>query len=397
MAGILDALTPTTIANYARGAWDSVCENFPFFAEAKKRGNLKYDVGGDSLQGPIEAGRFSAIVSAPGMDLTDQFVPRVRHAKYNFPWAEIAAGQYIDRGLLRRNAGDQALVRLRDTEIPAMLRDLIVGTSGGLAYQILQQNGPNYSGSGLPIYGFPSFLLQPGATGVVGFDGVATATAIAPADTDKEATPSSTSQQYAGLNLYLNGITGVDTPEADAWTPTLVNTSYTGWTGTADDEDDAILLFTQHAVNRASRFSANDNTKLPSAGFLDPVFYGYMGNKIAAKQTIYVQSSQKEVDTPNLGFQPHKLMHAGLTWMWDKNMPSETAYVVNFDQLTLNFQTLYRDQENGSPLKVSGEDAGIIETAINFDPTRRGYLVSGTIPGQMQCNPRYFVRCGNYS
>jgi hypothetical protein len=130
---------------------------------------------------------------------------------------------------------------------------------------------------------------------------------------------------------------------------------------------------------------------------LDRTFFGYLGNKLATKQTVYIQTSQKKADTPNLGYDPHKLLHAGMEWMWEENMPANTAYCINTRQMELDFQPLYKDQENGSPLTVSGEDAGIIETAINFDPLRRQYLVSGTIPGQLKASPRYHGRASPYS
>lgn len=396
MAGILDALTPTTIANYARGSWDGVSQNNPFFSELKKRGRIKYDVGGDQLVIPVEMGRYTPIVSAPGMDLSSQFAPKVRHKQASFPWGEITNATVLDRGLLRRNSGDQALVRLKDTEIPALMRDAIIGTNG-LAHQLLQQNGPGYTGAGLPFYGAPSFLHAPGATGLVGFDGISTATGIAVADTDIEATFSSTSATYGGLSMERSALTGVDGLEPDAWTSTLVNTSYTGWTGTADQESLAMLLAMQYAVNRACRFSNSDPNKKPTFGTLDFSFFSYAGALIAAKQTIYVQSEQKNAMTPNLGYGQFELMHAGIKWFWDENAQASSGIIWNLNQCELNIQPLYKDQEGGSPLKVSGEDAGIMESNINFDPLRRLWLISATIPGQFAANPRYFVRLGNYS
>ncbi len=396
MSGILDLLTPTTIANYARGAWDGVSNNYPLFKEFKAMGRIKYDVGGTTLDGVVEAGRYQPIVSAPGMDLSSYFQPKVRHARWSFPWGEIVNATVIDRGMLRRNTGDQALVRLRDTEVPALYRDIIVASSG-LAHQLLNQNGVSYSGTGLPFYGLPTLLHAPGATGLVGFNGVATATGIAVADTDIEATYSSTSGTYGGLSMERSALSGVDNLVADAWTPTLVNSSYTSWTGTNDDESNAVLKFTQYAVDRANRFSSGDTSMRPTFGLLDYNFFRYMGQMLAAKQTVYVTSDNKSVPSAQLGYGQHEQFHAGLRWFWDSNMTADTGYVLNLNKAELSIQTLYKEEANGGPLKVSGEEAGIIEAAINFDPIRRQHLISATIPGQAVFEPRYQVRIGNYS
>lgn len=398
MAGILDSLTATSIANYARGAFDGISQNNPLFAKFKETGRIKYDVGGTTLDGVVESGRHQPTISAPGQDLSALFTPKVRHSRYSFPWAELVNALVVDRGMLRRNSGDQALVKLKDEDIPALMRDLIVGTDG-LAHQLLQKEGQAYTGNGLPFYGFPSFLPAYANTANLfqGFDGIATGTGTTPTDSDVEVLPYTASNTYGGLSMQRSGLAGIDGLEPDAWTPTLVNTSATVHSGTADDEANAILVFLQYLVNRCCRFSSSDQSKIPNLALLDGQFFGFLGNKIAAKQTIYVQTSQKTRDTPNLGYNPHKLFHAGMEWMWEENMPALTAYCINTKQMELSIQPLYKDQENGSPLTVSGEDAGIIETAINFDPLRRQYLVSGTIPGQLKACPRYQGRAMAYS
>jgi hypothetical protein len=408
MAGIFDMLSPTTIANFARGAWDGVSQNNPFFNELKKRAKITYDVGGDTLQGVVEAGRYQPTITAPGQDLSALFTPKVRHARWTAPWAELANATVVDRGMLRRNSGDQALVRLRDTELPALFRDLIVGTNG-LGHQLLSMNANAYTGTGLPFYGLPTFLPGNGtgqtmaqaitAWDLEGFNPATGAlTGSAPADGDREVAigSSATYQNYLGLSMRPGALAGIDGLEADAWTPTLVN-AHSSYFGTADRPDLNMLGILQYAVDSGSRFSNSDTTKRPTFGVMDRLYFSYLGQLIAAKQTIYVESGKKDTGTPTLGYGQYELMHAGLKWMWDENCPSASAFVVNANHIGLNVQPLYKDQENGSPLKVSGEDAGIMETAVNFDPLRRQYLVSATIPGQFVANPRYFVRVGAYS
>ena len=427
MSGSQDPIAATTLANVARGAWDGVSELNPAFQAMKQAGSVEYDVGGGSdgstlnsstyeLSGSIEAGRQHPSITAPGTDISALYVPKTRFKRWTGSFGEIANGISLDRGALRRNKGS-AIADLSKTEIPSMIRDTILGDNG-LAHQMLQMNSTVYAGSGLPIYGLPTLLPGNGYTGsaaysmataitdydIEGFTpptgtGSGTLTSSAPADTDKEVAigGSPTYQNYLGLSLKPGALTGVDSAQWDAWTPTLVNTSYTGWTGSADDEDDAIEKVLSYLVFRLSRFSSSDKTKLPNVGMLDRTFFEYLGAKKSSRETIFVTPDQKSPMVPDTSWPVHALFHAGVRWFWDENMPTETAYCYPAQQMKLKVQPLYRDLEEGNPLKVSGEDAGILETEITRDPNRRQWLVSSTFPGQLICNPRYFGRASNFS
>ena len=408
MSGPLDPLISTTIAYYARDIFDGVKENFPFWSILKENSAMEYDCGGDPMIGAIEAGRYSPLISAPGMDLTNEFNTYVRHIRYNFPFAELSVSTRLDRGMLRRNSGDQALVDLSKTEIPAMIRDLIIGPGvtatnrGSLAWHILNQNAAAYTGGGLPFYGLPTFLLAPGATGLFGFDGNVTSTGTAVANTDREAQPSATSQTYASLSMAYNGLSAsVQNAEPDAWTPTLVNFSSNVWDGTANDQANVVGKVLNWAAYRSTRFDDQDPNYRANFGIFDAVMYRYLGEYLANKQTIYMNPQQSSAMTaPNLGYGlKNALLHAGLMWYQDKNMPGTTAYVINAQQLKLCFEKLFKDAWwPGNPLgEVSGEDAGIIEPMAIIDPITRSYLVNLTLPGQLKANPRYFVRVGNYA
>ncbi len=415
MAGFLDVITPVTIANYALGAWDSISQNHPLWAMLKKQGSFEYDVGGTTVVGPIEAGRNLPFISAPGQDLTPYLKSNVRYAQYSFTWAELSNALTIDAGALRRNSGPQALVKLKEKEVPAMIRDTAIGLYG-LHWQFLNQNitVPTGTGAstGLPIGGLPSCLLQPAATGLIGSDGVF-AGGSAPTYSsltagDVEAAPGTSSQTYGGLSMApigsngagTGGLTGVDNAEFDAWTPTLVNTSSTGWaSGTAAVATNC-LQWAQWAVSKASRFSNTDVSKKPKFGFMSFDYFNMLGTALAGKTQIYAEGNRMAEDqNANVGYNTAKLPHAGIWWYWDEFMPSKSAYVLNPDYIFVKVQPLYKslDSNSPSPLTVSGEDAGILETAITWDPVRRQWIITCTFPGQVMIHPRYQVRCGEYA
>ena len=435
MSGSQDPVSTTTLANVARGAWAGVSDHDPLFKEIKKAGAIEYDVQGGSdgtqlqsqtyeLSGAIEAGRILPSISAPGQDISALFTHKKRYQRWVANFAEVVNASTLDRGALRRNKGSQ-IVDLSKSEIPAMIRDTITAENG-LRHQMLQMNSTMYAGNGLPIEGLPTLLPGNGydgsaaytmgavtaggspATGTAIGDydiegytppttstGAGTFTAAAPVSADKEVAVNGTNK-YLGLALKP-GQVAVDSAQWDAWTPTLVNSSSSAWTGTAQDEDDAIEIFLSYLVFRLSRFSNSDRTKKPTVGILDRTFFEYLGRKKAVRETIFVTDKKRDTSVAETGWPTDVIMHQGVSWFWDDLMPASTAYAFPGAQMKLKVQPLYRGLEDGNPLKVSGEDAGILETEITRDPNRRQWLASCTFPGQLICAPRYFGRASPYS
>jgi hypothetical protein len=404
MSGPLDVLSATTIANYALGALDGVTLHNPMLKALREKGDWEYDVGGTTMAGPVEVGYDKPIISAPGMDLTPNLKATNRYVQWSQVWAEIAGVKTVDNGMLRRNSGKQALVKLRDKEVPAMLRGMLDKVDG-LLHQFLNQNiaSPTQSSgtvTGLPLAGLPSFLLAPGSASLNGSVLGEILTGSAVAATDREAV--CTTQTYGGLSLAPSGLSGIDNLVADAWRPCLVNSTSTAWNGSASVATN-ILAILQWAANRSKRFSASDPNLRPDAEFGAWLSYDYfqlLGNAIAAKQTIYLSGGKSGagVSSVPLGTDSDMLPHAGYAWRWDERMPAACGYLITWPQVMAKVQPLFAGIEgNGNPLGKSGEDAGLIETAITYDPVRRQWIVTGTAPMQIQCQPRYFTRIGAYA
>lgn len=407
MAGPLDPAVSTTIAYYARDVFDGVKENFAFWKNINDQGKLIYDQGGDPIVQPLAVGRYRPIISAPGMDLSQYATSVPRHLRSSLAFGEVTVTTRFDRGLLRRNSGNEALVDLSSTEIPQMVEDIVKGpgftanSDGSLSWQILNTAGQSYSGGGLPIYGLPSFLLAPGATGLNGFNpDTKVVSGIAPVAADREVVPTSTSATYAGWSMAYNGLSATVTQaEPDAYTPTLVNLGSSVWTGTQQQYNLAIANALNWTVERTCRFDNTDPTYRGTFGMLSSDYFRFLGEFLAGKQTIYMQPMQTDaIDSPNMGYAPrNRLRHADLWFYYDYNMPAATAYVINGKQLKICFQKLFKDGVFPSPLAgITGEDAGIVEPIVMLDPLTRSYIVNLTIPAQMLANPRYHGRLGNF-
>jgi hypothetical protein len=405
MAGPLDPVLYTTISNYKYGAENDVITNNPFLAAWKQKTNLKEKQGGTNITWPIEAARYVAFGSAPGDDMSARFVPSVRHQLPTLNWADNRVATSIDFGALRRNYGDQALVKLSDTEAKALWRDALTNGSTSLNGLILNSN-ISTSTNPLPFAGLPSFLLAPGATGLQGYNRATnTVSGGAPADTDQEVVPTSTSQTYAGLNLYRSGITAVDNPVADAWTPNLVNTSFTGWTGTNDDEANAVPFYTQYAVQLASRFDGSRQDYLPDFGVMDYNSFYNLGarlTKINAGFTVFANVGQEASNKFGTGFKCNNMLyHAGLLWFWDAAMPTETTYVINASQSGLMCQPTFNTMgDDELPIDTSAggiENVELIEMHFSYNPLNQSIMIAGNMNNQATFSPRFQVRCSNYS
>lgn len=429
----LDVGIPVQLANYARGVSDAFTQNRPFMGEMKKRGTIEYDCTGASdgsslnggsfdLSGSIEAGRYKPRPSAPGKDVWDAYSTNRRFKRWTANWGKIFNGLRIDRDALRRNKGS-IFNDLSKTEIPAMIRDTLENAPG-LAWQILNMDANQYSGNDDVIYGLPTFM--PGHSSTVSADGqtvsaVSMATAIsqydlegftppsgsgngtltgsAPADTDKEVAigGSPTLQNYLGLSMKAGALAGVDNAEWDAWTPALVNASFSGWTGNADDDDDAIEKVLSYLVFRCSRHSAGSGDMKPNMGILDRNYFEFLGAKKATRETVFISPDNKTKVNAETGYPVDKIFHQGIWWFWDEHSPIYNAFCLNSAQMNLKVQPLYRGLDGNSPLKTTGEDAGLLEVEVNPDPGRLAHLASCVFPGQLICKPRYFGRATRYS
>lgn len=373
MTSMQDVINPITITNYERDFVDGVCQHNPVFKLLTEKGNIKRNVGGTSLTWELKAGRHDVHVVDDYEDVSARYTPRKRFVQPTLSWGEVAAFRAISKGQLRQNSGVEALVRMRDEEIPDMFKDLITANNG-LGHQFLNQDGTSYSGTGRPMYGLPSLF-----TSVTGSAGA------------KEGTVAGT---YAGLPM-ASGALSVDGGEADAWTPTVVNSSSTAWAGGATNtfRQNCFEILT-YAIARGSRFSSNDQKQMPDLGLLAQSMFIDLGFQIQAKQTIMLTGKVGKGNEMGIGYGNDKMLyHNGLAFTWDENMPANVGYVLNFSQIDLCQQPLITVSADKSPLKADGEYAPFFETEVAYNDGRRALTVSASFPGQFRFrSPRHQVQ-----
>lgn len=379
MSSVQDILSPVTISNYGRNVVDGIVQHNPFWKILKEKGQIERNVGGDLFTWNLEAGRFAPRITSDDEDLSSNYSPRKRFQRPQLNWGQIVVQTRFSKGILRQNNGMQALVKLRDTEIPRMFFDGIYNTNG-LHYQILNQAGTSYSGTGLPIFGLPS-----------AFSTVTYSASL------KEGTIGS-SVSYAGLNASLSGLaSSVDGAESDAWTPTAVNTTSTGFgTGSASFQTNALEVLS-YALTRSNRFSNNDPAKRATCFLLQQAQFISFATRIEQKQTIFVSGKVGPNPDQGVGSNVDVLYHAGIPVYWDENLPSTnggTGYCLNLNQMGLKLQPLVKwgSMANDGGMSTDGDDNEWFELDLDFNSSRRSLLVAATLPGQFWFNPRFVTQ-----
>jgi hypothetical protein len=369
MASPQDVINPITIANYGRDAWDGVSKHNPLWAMLEKKGNIRRNVAGTQVTWPLEAGRQTPQIVTNYQDVSSFYVPKKSHVQATITWGQVANFLAVDKGMLRQNQGTEALVQYRNYAVPAMFRDLIVGTNG-LGHQFFNMNGVTYSGTGDPLYGLPSVFTGNSA--------------ITWAAGSKEGTITNTN--YAGLSCVLGAIS-VDNAQSDAWTGTAVNTTSTAWaSGTANARAN-IKEWLSYGIARSSRFSQSDPSLNPDCTFLAFNLFQDLAYQIGEKQTFYVTGNAA---ASPLAFGTNKmhLMHDNLPVYWDENMVTSTGYTLNFSQIYCDVQPLISGVSAAkSPMKSASSD--MFEVEVDYNDARRGITISATFPGQLRINPRY--------
>jgi hypothetical protein len=144
-------------------------------------------------------------------------------------------------------------------------------------------------------------------------------------------------------------------------------------------------------------FDPNDQSQKPTCGFLDATTFDYLRIALGAKQTIMIQEPVSADDAWGVGTSVQYAMHDGIRFYWDSNMPTNTSYILNMDQIWLHSLKV--------PGKISGDSmpgkaasrADMFDTEVNYNDQRRGVTISVTWRGQLRVNPRFQCKLYPYA
>jgi hypothetical protein len=386
MATAQEVINPQTITNYGRGSWDNVTDSRPALGILDQKGSIKGEEGGTDVEWVVTAGHHQAVTIGDGEDHSDKYTPTKRKVRARVDWGRKAAFDYISKFALQQNRGDQALERFATENVPAMWDALFsqggAGDAtgvGSLNYEFLNRDISAYTGNGLPMGGLKSIFR---------FDNVA--------NTEQEATVTAAAT-YAGLSLEQGGLAGqVDFEDDYAWTPRGVNTNY-NWAGGADlglvaGNFDEIFSYAQNRVVKGT-----DKRMTPDCVIMDRNHFDVGRAYISSKQQVYIDKPNDGALKWGLGNNSFNFYHNGMMFYWDDQMPADTSYVLNFDQIHLCYLNKlgdisgdkYPGQTGTGGVKTASFAGKAVDVEVDYDKGKLGVAVSLVLASQFKINPRF--------
>ena len=354
-----DALLATTTENFLKGRWENFTDHNPVFKIAKSKGKIYTGQDGLSTDWVVEVGRYAPVDI---QDMEERVASRKNHyMRVNLAWGEKLVDDVISKSDEAKIGEKASLFNFHQRILPKMGEDLM---EEGLAYSFLNTDGAE----GAIFGGLPSIF---GATNVANSvaEGIANDT-------------------YATKSTALNGLAGVDNAVADAWTPTLVNTDYTGWSATLPTIDQV-----QYAINKGCKGSRAD--KRLDLFIHDRTRFLTLKKELLGKEQIWVQG--KADDPFGLGSNIEKAYVDGILQIWDEQMPSAVSYGLNLSQIEFRFLKVPGKRSGDSAKGIGSVGESMFDVEVGYDAKRRGTVVTAVVRGQMLINPRYQVKIADYT
>lgn len=377
-------IDPITISNYSKMAWENTVQHYPTAKTLMQKGNINRDQGGVDVRWPIEAGRNDVYTTADYQDVASLYTMTREYDQATLDWGQLGVFKALSKGQMKRNSGGQALVNFKNKVIPHMFRDGLNGTTNSLFWHFFNTNIKSYTGIAsnagkIPFAGLPSVF-----TGT---------NAITWSSTAQEGTINNTN--YAGLSCVSSGLTDVDNPEADAWTPKAFNLTSQAWAGGAANDtfrDNAFEILTA-MISAGDRFDATDMTKQLDEIVMTRALYNDIAYQMQQKQSFLLSKAVGKKAMFGIGNDVMRgLEHNGVPIRWDGHIPANTMYGLNYDQIFLDLMPKMEwSGDSVSMLTQSGDDESIFETEVRYNDGRRALTVSATVDGQFRINPRYQV------
>lgn len=343
--------------------WENTLNNRPYFIALKKRGHIESGLSGTSCTWNVNGGRHQMAA------YDDAEVINITRKKHEFqavlPWAFLTVTDAITRDEIAM-AGDDVSFRRVNKD---MLERMKSNFTTRLNAQALTQDG-NASGTNV-LHGLESFFA---ATGTLAVEQTANDT-------------------YAGLATVSGGITSIDDPDPQAWTPKLINYTSTGWAVTGA----TWRLNAREALTYAkdSITYGNEAEKQPDLVIMTRSMFSTFKHVLASTQALYV--SQKPEDSPTgLGI-PGAVEYDGLEVIFDADQTANTADMLNFRQIWMD---ILKVPEVPGQNKIPGGGAAgkddMFEVLVKDDITTNGILCRVNFRAQLRHNPRYQAKLFNY-
>jgi hypothetical protein len=344
------------ISHYFKTQWENTANHRPVLQALMKRGNVEKGIAGKSLTWNARVSRHA--MTNYGIGQSIDIAEKRQTIQATLPWSFQTMTDAITHDEMQMANGAEAMQK-RQAEI---CRNLYKDFETRLNYEVLNTDGPATAGS--PIYGLPSFLNFTTAGTLI--DGVA-------------------NDSYAGHSTVLSALTGVDTPEADAWTPKCVDATASDWDGTAD-------TFAVIGLRAIGRLNTNltygsKPEEMPDLVILTRADYVAAKDLIQASQRIMFSAAPGNAPQ-GLGM-PGGIVHDGLEIVFDADCPTGVGYMLNTRQAWLEILPASPVGSTGPALPGKGDGSDLFSIRTQEDIRTNGIGVRANCGLQFRFNPKY--------
>jgi hypothetical protein len=336
--------------------WENTLNTRPYFIALKKRGHIESGLSGLNCTWNVHGGRYSMAA------YDDAEVRNITRKKQEFqatlPWAFLTVDDAITRDEIAMAGDDVSFRRVNKDMLERMKNDF----STRINAQALTQDGNAVSTN--VLHGFESFTAATGATA-------------------KEQVANDT---YANQVTVSGGITAIDGADPTAWTPKLINYTFTGWNSTGATwraNCREALTYAKDSITYG-----NEPSKQPDLVTVTRSMFSTFKDVLAATQNLWV--NQKPSDSPTgLGI-PGAVEYDGLEVIFDADQTADTAHMANFHQIWLD---VLKVPEIPGRNKIPGGGAAskddMFECLVDDDISSNGIVCRVNFRGQLRHNPRY--------
>lgn len=344
------------ISHYFKTQWENTSNHRPFLQALMKRGNVEKGVAGKNLTWNARVSRYAMSDYGVGESIT--IGEKKQTIQATLPWSFQTMTDAITHEEMQMANGPEAMQK-RQAEI---CKNMYADFESRLNYGVLNTDGPATSGN--PIYGFQSFLTF--TTAGTAIDGVA-------------------NDSYGGHSTVLSALTGVDTPEADAWTPKCVDATASDWTGSTDTWASLALKAMSRLITNLTYGSKAGES--PDLAILNRTDYTALKELITASQRIIFAAAPGS-SPQGLGI-PGAIVHDGVEVMFDNDCPTGEGYVTNSRQAWLEILPASPVASSGPSLPGKGDGSDLFSVRTQEDIRTNGIGVRCNWGGQFRFNPKF--------
>lgn len=360
-------ISTNVISHYFKNdVWNDITSFRPFFVALKKKGNIETGLDGQDLVWNVQAGRHALSNYSEGQNIT---IARKKHEiQCRLPWAFYYIDDAITKDEIALASGESAILKI-NTQLLKRMREAF---ETRLGYEILQQNGGTSASN--VVHGLPTIFQAYTATGYF---------------TGASVTVSGT---YAGQTLNLSGITSIDNPESDAWTPRIYNyATVSGWYNTSGalltGTDWATKCLTILTTAKDAATLGNKSSDVPDMVLHSRANFSAFKNALTQYQRLMVNGTAP--DKVGLGI-PGAVEYDGLEHTFDVDVTSTDSFLLNFNHIWMDvLKTVDGSAMPGIPGGGGPGKDDMFEVTTQNDIYSNALVARVNLRWQLRMNPRY--------